>query len=152
MNPVQPSSAESRSEAKPTDVAAGLECHVLTADLSLMRFYRTKLDEWLCERSPNSDVRHHEILLVFTELLANAVKASQPAATISISWSRGRNSTTLRCVNSNPRSTAVELRTMPEPLSESGRGLAIAELHASRLEIHSAGGTVDISAVFEDDT
>ena len=88
------------------------------------------------------------MLLVFTELLANAIEASATDATITYGFADNGCGISLRFVNTNPARGAVKLRSMPCATATSGRGLALVQEFSDRLDINSLGVEVDIAAHF----
>ena len=85
---------------------------------------------------------------MFVELLANAIEASRPTDAIVYSFISSETELVVRVENPNPFRQSVQLRSMPDPNAECGRGLALAQELADRVDIDWMGGQVSISAHF----
>ena len=120
----------------------------VTTDLGRLDSERETVRQWLDQRGHIDAVRLHDIVLVFTELLANAIEAAPQSPTVEYRLELGSNSVTVRVLNHNDAQTPIDFRTMPGPFALEGRGLALAMHYADHLEIHSAGDLVDITAEF----
>ncbi len=109
---------------------------------------RRELGSWLGQFPGLSAGRCEEITLVFVELLANAVEASYPTDLVRYAFDRRGSELSLRVENDNPFGRSVELHSMPDPFAVEGRGLALAQQLADRVEINALGSSVIVSAHF----
>ncbi len=121
------------------------------ATLGCLREGRRELRSWLGQFPGLSPSRCEEITLVFVELLTNAVEASYPTDTVRYAFDRRGRELSLRFENENPFGRSVELRSMPDPFAVEGRGLALAQQLADRVDIQAMGESVVISAHFRVD-
>ncbi len=109
---------------------------------------RACLVEWLTALGDVSSVRGNDVMLVFVELLANAIEASRSSDAVAYSFSSTPTELVVRVENPNPFGQSVEVHTMPDPTAEGGRGLALAQQLSDRVDIDRMGGLVSISAHF----
>lgn len=124
------------------------ETYRVPASLNELVAGRVALKRWLGDRKSEWPPPTDSMMLVFTELLTNAIEASGPDGTVSYAFQDNGCEIALRFVNTNPKSGAVELRSMPDAMATSGRGLALAQQFSDRLDINSLGAVVDIAAHF----
>ncbi len=121
----------------------------IEANLQELSASRSDLTDWLESLGCVSSARAFEIALVFGELLTNAIEASNPSQTVDYRFHCDHAKIGVRVVNPNPGTSVVELQSMPDPLNESGRGLALAQEYADRLNLIELGSDVDIEALFK---
>lgn len=108
---------------------------------------RRLLAQWLSDER-SGDQRSGDIVLVFSELLTNAVEASPANAKISFCARRTTGEITVTVLNERSTLQTIEPQPMPKPAAEAGRGLALAEAYSDKLEIHASVDTVEVSATF----
>lgn len=118
------------------------------ADLAQLHGARVFVTQWLAKGWADRPDRHADVVLIFVELLTNAIVASPPNGTVRFSVRSTARGIAVRIVNQNTGLNPIEVQSMPEPDAVSGRGLALAQHYADLLEIHAAGAVVDISAHF----
>ena len=118
----------------------------LPADLASIGGGRSQLSTWLTGRT--DDDRIGDIVLVFSELLTNAVDAA-PVETEVRFWAKeSAGQITVTVVNFRSELGAVLPRTMPNPEAECGRGLALAEVYSDKLEILLDIDVIEVCATF----
>ena len=124
------------------------EIHRIRTDPAELADARSALDAWLEAHCVDWSARRDDIRLVFVELLTNAIDASSADGSVTFTFTDRGQEVVLRFQNKNDSLTPVELRSMPDPLVTEGRGLALAQVFADRLDIHALGEYVDITAHF----
>ncbi len=129
-------------------VAGSSPRFVVPANMHQLRPGRDALRHWLSTLLGVSTTREDEMVLVFMELLANAIEACRPSDLVAYSFLADSKTLVVRVENPNPFEQSVELRKMPDPNAQSGRGLALAQHYADRVDIDWMGGSVSISAHF----
>ncbi len=120
----------------------------VAADLAELAPSRHRLSDWLTIRLGAGHKRQEDIVLVFAELLANAIKASPAQDEIRYSYSSDCQGIKLRVVNQNNGEVPVLLGTMPEPDADEGRGLPLVHQFADRVELNTTGREVNLSVHF----
>ncbi len=120
----------------------------IPASLDQLSPARRHLQAWLAGLDLVPTEQCEAAALVFVELLTNGIDAAGAGSEIHYSFHAAPDELVLQVINGNPSGGAVQLRSMPDALATSGRGLALAQEFADRLDIHSAGAFVHVDAVF----
>lgn len=120
----------------------------ICADLAELAPSRHRLSDWLADRLGADHKRLDDIVLLFSELLANAIAGSPAEGEIRFSYASDCQGIKLRVVNQNDAEVPLPLGVMPESDADRGRGLALVEEFADRTERKTSGRQVDISARF----
>ncbi len=123
----------------------------MPADLVNLSAARSVVTSWLTDRVNQQEI--DDIVLVFNELLANAINAAAPHDSIQyrVESKAPRGADQIRVTVTNFRAETGWINTcaMPEPDAEGGRGLPLAETYSDKLEILLALDRVEVTATFE---
>ncbi len=122
----------------------------IRADLVNLSATRSAVASWLTDRVNQLEI--DDIVLVFSELLANAINAAAPHDSVEYrvesDASRGVNQLRVTVTNFRVETGLINTCAMPEPDAEGGRGLPIAEMYSDSLEILLALDRVEVTATF----
>ncbi len=129
-------------------IEADGELRFVPAMPSILAKSREGFADWLRTSSSLDATRHDDAILVFAELMANAINAAGEHDIVSYSFDNAEDEVVVRVLNPNPQQSVVEFRSMPDPFATEGRGLALAQAFADRIDLHNIGGVVDVSAHF----
>lgn len=125
-----------------------LESYYVPARLDTLGESRSRLTKWLSRIGPVDEERCDCMRLVLVELLANAIEASSTESVVTYEFTLANGEMAMRVANLNMTGSPIELRSMPRATATDGRGLALAQEYAERVDITAAGDSVDITAFF----
>ena len=118
----------------------------LPANLASLGEGRALLSAWLEARAAQEQV--FDMVLVFSELLANAIDASPSEAPVRLCARKSNGQITIKVINHRSELGGVAAGPMPDPEAEGGRGLALAEVYSDKLEILLDLDIIEVSATF----
>ncbi len=118
----------------------------LGAELANIGGGRTQLSRWLDGRVAQDQIG--DIVLVFSELLTNAVDAAPAETEVAYFAAATAQQIKLTVVNSRSELGPVLPVAMPNPEAECGRGLALAEVYSDKLEILMNLDVIEVCATF----
>ena len=114
---------------------------MLPADLSAARVAREHVEAFLDERSIAGEISK-DLVLIASELAANAIRHGAPPALLCVSHEHGR----IRITVSNHGGSPDPRVLSPDPESGHGRGLAIVETLADDVGWSRDGDRLDVWA------
>ncbi|NNF54672.1 MAG: ATP-binding protein [Acidimicrobiales bacterium] len=135
-----------------TEASAGRPTLVgsIQADLVNLSATRNAVESWLTDRVNQQAIE--DIVLVFNELLSNAINAAAPQDSVQYrvgsDGPRGANQIRVTVTNFRVETGWINTCAMPEPEAEGGRGLPLAEMYSDSLEILLALDRVEVTATF----
>lgn len=122
------------------------------ADLRHLSPARAEVTRWLADRTSTEQIE--DIVLVFSELLTNAIAATGSQEPVEygietfVGFGPAPRHLRLTVTNHRLAASSIACGPMPAPTAEDGRGLALAEMFADNLQILLGLDRVEVVATF----